>query len=148
MYYDVGRISFSLAICGKVQSPAEITRALGIRPDYTHLLGDEIVSGGGKTVGTRIRHVWVFDSTSLTNSKNLDEHARKVLDRVLPVADIVRQLKAQNDVLFVAKWESSRLDWGSGPELSPATCRDVAVVGIELNFDIYCSLEHTGELAP
>ena len=87
MYYDVGRISFSLAICGKVQSPAEITRALGIRPDYTHLLGDEIVSGGGKTVGTRIRHVWVFDSTSLTNSKNLDEHARKVLDRVLPVAD-------------------------------------------------------------
>lgn len=50
MYYDVGRISFSLAICGKVQSPAEITRALGIRPDYTHLLGDEIVSAGGKAV--------------------------------------------------------------------------------------------------
>ena len=145
MFYDVGRIKFGLVIRGKDQSPSEISRALGLRPGYTHCKGDDIVSVAGYVAGTRVQNVWVFDSEPLTDSKNLDDHARRVLDLVLRLAPVIKQLKAENEVYFSAKWESSRLDWGSGPTLSPQTCRDIALVGIELSFDIYCSLEHAVE---
>lgn len=143
IYYDVGRLKFGLIVSGQDQSPAEISGALGIRPDYAHCKGDQIVNAAtGRIGGKRRSNIWVFDSESLTDSKNLDAHARLILEIVLPLTPAITELAARNEVYFSAKWESSRLDWGSGPTLSAATCRDIALVGIELSFDISCSLPH------
>jgi hypothetical protein len=143
IYYDVGRLKFGLIVSGQHQSPAEISLALGIQPDYAHCKGDQIINAATGRIGRKRRsNIWVYDSESLTDSKNLDDHARVILERVLPLTLAITKLAARNEIYFSAKWESSRLDWGSGPTLSAETCRDIALIGIELSFDIYCSLPH------
>lgn len=143
MYDDVGLVSADLVVRGKGKSPDIITRALGIAYDYAHSMGDPIMSARGIAVDTRKYNYWSYTSTALTTSKNLDDHLRALLALFTPLSDVIHELNVENEVFIVCHWESNRLVGGSGPLLAPETCADIGLLGVELHFDLYCSLEHS-----
>jgi hypothetical protein len=142
MYDDVGRVEVDLVVRSDELSPDEIGRMLDIPAGYAHSKGDKIVSPMGNVVGTRLYNFWSFGSAMLTTSKDLNDHLQALFPILLPHVAVLHELAKLNGVFLSAVWESSRLDWGSGPIISPASCRGLASLGIELHFDIHCSLEH------
>jgi uncharacterized protein DUF4279 len=142
VYGFVGRLFAGLVMRGKVQSPDDISLLLGIEPHYAHRLGDPILSKSGKVVGERVFNYWSYSSSSSTNSKDLNDHLTSLLDAFLPLTSIIGNISKLSNVYIFASWESSRVIFGAGPIISSNTSRGIGSLGVELHFDIYCSLKH------
>ena len=142
MYDDVGRVSAALCANGTELSPEEVSAMLGIAPEYAHRVGQPILNASGKQVDTRKTNYWMYGTSALVKSKDLDEHLRALLTIFVPRADAVHELAKRSEVYVSAIWESAGLMWGAGPIISAASTRDIGVLGVEFHFDVYCSLEH------
>lgn len=142
MYDDVKRVYSELVINGTFASADEISRYLGIACEYSHSAGDPVLNTAGQVVGKRRFSHWVIGSSGLTDSKNLDVHLRSLLQLLMPVSNEIQALSQRHDAFLRAVYESTRLDFGSGPILSAAVFNDIGALGLDLHFDIYCALEH------
>ena len=144
MYDDVVRAFATLIVAGKQRSPDDVTRVLGLPSSYAHRVGDPIINPFGRQTGTRKSNVWHYSSEHSTQSKDLDDHLQALISVLSSRTPAIRALQSDSEVFINCTWESSRLFVGSGPTLLPSTCSGIGLLGVELTFDVYCSLEHEG----
>lgn len=116
--------------------PDVVTRTLGITPDVTHKRGDSRTGKSGREY-LYPRGLWYL-TTREWPSRNLEAHVTRLLDRVEPVADLIREFaRSHPECRFeiMCYWMSATGQ--GGPSLSPSTLSRIGTLGATLDFDIY-----------
>ena len=119
--------------------PDLITRAVHITPDAAHKRGAMRVSKSGKTYPYP-RGVWNVNTRGWP-SRNLEAHVVRLLDRVEPSADRIRNVIQSNPEYrfeIMCFWMSATGQ--GGPSFSPSTLSRIAALGATLDFDIYSAV--------
>jgi hypothetical protein len=112
--------------------PDEITRALGIAPDDVRRKGELRRSAVGRDFRCPWS-VWTIDSRS--NSKDVNDHLRELLSRLVGVAERLRSEFGQPN--FNVHWVGNYLYAGSGPFYEADVIAGMAGFGAMLWQDIY-----------
>jgi hypothetical protein len=129
----------TLRFVDKDLDPNIITSAFGIQPDEAHKRGDKRISKSGKEYPYP-RGVWYLTTTGWP-SRNLEAHIVRLLDRVEPVAEVVRRIIQEHPSYrfeIICYWMSATGQ--GGPSFSPSTLSRIAALGATLDFDIYSAV--------
>lgn len=90
----------------------EITQSLGIEPSYSCLVGE----GYQELDGVRIqdKSIWSLDSEGWIDSWHVDDHARLMLEKLEPVAEVIEQYLQDSslDVTFHVWHETEDIHGG------------------------------------
>jgi hypothetical protein len=119
--------------------PEMITQSVGIAPDAAHKRGEMRLSKSGKKYPYP-RGIWNV-STRGWSSRNLEAHIVRLLERVEPSADRIRNVLRTNPEYrfeIMCFWMSATGQ--GGPSLSPDTLSRIAALGATLDFDIYSAV--------
>jgi hypothetical protein len=139
------RTRVEFVVSGLHTPPDEITVTLGIAPDSVWRIGDPLTSRQGVPIGTARENRWALSSGSRIASDTLGDHLRVLLDLILPHSEAVRCLAATDRAWFWIFWESDAMFRGTGAIIAAEICHDIGILGVELDFDLYCSLPHAAE---
>ena len=128
--------SASLCVYADSLDPTQITDRLGLRPTQSFLRGDPITThrrryGGHPTGG------WLLRSRDELQSEDLAAHVAWLLQRIMPAAESIRGLVADGFDVAIICVVSGR-PGGGGPTVEPNALRDIAALGVPVDFDIYC----------
>ena len=112
--------------------PDEITRKLGLSPDDQVRKGDQIHLRSGKT-RIAVKSNWSISSNS--ESKNINDHIRQLLDRL---AEVKKPLSVKfGRPYFNILWKGNYLYAGSGPFYEADVISGVASLQADIWQDIY-----------
>lgn len=132
-----------LRVLGKTYRPAAITAMLGLEPTHSHALGDPITSRrSGEVIGARNRHYWLLETP---NEGTLDDQIQAIATLLLPKAAVLHDLARTSEVFIAIAWGCTRLFVGRGIHLSASTLAAVAALGADLDYGVFCLLEHVGD---
>ena len=124
-------IRTTLRLMSSTQSPEQITRALGIEPDHSWVMGEAV----GRTAMRHKQHSWQLRA-QLPADAGLESQVRDVLSRVLPAAEAVRTFAAANQAYISC---AIRLHGSETPPigLSAETITALARLGLGFDLDLY-----------
>ncbi len=128
------RVDFLLEGCQL--DPDTVTQAVGVRPSLYARQGDERRNVKGDVVGTHERRWWQLSSKDAITSKDINDHFRFLLDRLLSCREAILNFAEGGETFFGVLWESSYLYAGTGPVLDPECIAGVAALGAGMGFDI------------
>jgi Domain of unknown function (DUF4279) len=117
-----------------------VTRGLGLTPDVAGDKGQvQSPRINPQTGGPHVARtgVWYVSSEDALRTTSLERHLLWLLERIEPVADVLAQLRAEQQLNaeFIALWESATND--GGPVLSPQTLARIAALDAELGIDFW-----------
>jgi len=112
-------------------SPDEISNALGLTPDHLLVKGEKRMIRSGHEVVNKWNS-WSIDSQ--TDSKDVNEHIRELLERLQAVA---KSIRPGWDPSFNVVWKGNYLYAGSGPFYERDVVAGISALGAELWQDIY-----------
>lgn len=115
---------------------AEVTRRLGLEPEFAAEKGDARSEGGGRNV-TQRTGVWSITSRGELETTSVEQHVLFLLSRLEPVSEALREVVERQalEANFFCYWVSAT--GHGGPDLTPETLRRIADVGAGLGFDFY-----------
>jgi hypothetical protein len=124
-------IRTTLRLMSATRSPEQITRALGIEPDHSWVMGEPV----GRTAMRHKQHSWQLRSR-LPADAGLEAQVREVLARVLPAAEALRTFAAANQAYISC---AIRLRSAETPPiaLSAETVTALARLGLGFDLDLY-----------
>lgn len=136
----IGQVKVAYVLSGPHLDPDAVTRAVGVRPDYEHHVGDERRNVGGCVLGVHADGAWRLEARvagdELTR-KDVDAHVRSLLAILRPHAPVLRAWAEQGEALFDVMWQSSNLAAGTGPVFAPDCVQGIAELGAALGLDVY-----------
>jgi len=97
------KLFISFGIRGDRLDPDEITAALGVRPAWTHRKGEEYVSRDGRKM-TRPSTVWGVKTELSVQSKDLNDHAKHLLELLEPRRAAIQLMRQQAQYSDVRIW--------------------------------------------
>jgi len=133
----IGRVEVSYWIRGAGLDPDGLTEVLGIRPTRVFRVGEPRRNAVGNQIGLHEHGFWEVTSRGKVHSKDVNDHCAVVLQPLLPHASFLRERQAGGAATVDVWWESSYLYAGTGPLFSAASVHAIALLGADLNFDIY-----------
>ena len=113
-----------------------VTAAVGVDPTDVDRPGDVRRNFVGNPVGTHERGCWYLSSKGVVESKDINDHFRYLLERLLPGRDVFVQTTA-GETYFDVLWKSTYLYAGTGPLVDAASIAGMAALGAGVGFDIY-----------
>jgi Domain of unknown function (DUF4279) len=127
----VVRTYASLSIHHAELSARHVTDRLGIEPTTSFEHGELYARSKHRT-----QSGWDLASGLPGEGGDLEHHLRALVDRLLPVRDIAEELAAEG---YRMKWSCfiSEENGQGGIDLSYALIRDLALVPVDLWFDLY-----------
>jgi Domain of unknown function (DUF4279) len=128
----VVRTFASLSIHHAELSARHVTDRLGIEPTTSFEHGDPYVRG----TKLRTQSGWDLASDLPDDGGDLERHLRTLVDRLLPLRDIVEDLAVEG---YRMKWSCfiSEENGQGGFDLSHALVRDLALLPVDVWFDLY-----------
>lgn len=117
--------------------PDSVTRITGLEPSGSAKRGDGRENAKGTVVGTHEQGWWQFSSEGAVDSKDINDHLRFLLERLLPHQEWIRLAACNGETFFDVLWESTDLYAGSGPVIDPECMGGIAALGAGIGFDIY-----------
>lgn len=133
----IGRVAVSYWIAGASLDPDSLTEVLGIQPARVFRVGEPRFNAVGEQIGLHSRGLWEVTSRGAVHSKDVNDHCAAVLQPLLPHAAHLRERQVGGASTVDVWWESSYLYAGTGPLLNTASVQAIALLGADLNFDIY-----------
>lgn len=133
------KYSVGLVVAGDELDEAEISRKLGLQ-SYVFLKKGELLSPKRR----REQSVWSFDvrpSPDDPDWHSLDDGLRCLVDTLLPLKDVLRELKQRYSTeAYCGHFGSG---FGGGPSISSETLRLLAVLGLTLTIKTYWGEDET-----
>ena len=119
------------------QSADEITGILGISPTQSQDKGSLLV----KNERTRKipRTGWFLSSEGRVDSRDVRDHLNWLIDTLVPVADELRLLQAQDGMKMTISCTWWSATGHGGPVLWPEQMKALAELNLECSFDVYFS---------
>lgn len=112
-----------------------ITELLGISPTSSGTMGDRRNTARGAESQTRRTH-WIFSTEANVSSRDLRAHLDWLLDLIEDKSPVISQLSRE----MGTKMDINCIWWSAsghgGPTLWPEQMGRIAVLGLELGFDI------------
>ena len=133
------RLDFTLAIYPAAESGlthADVSRRVGLEPTSGGDRGDRVPFRHGTRA--RPRTNWFLSSEEgLPGSKDFRQHVDWTLDRIRPAVRAIRELHEDGsaEVQLRAVWWAGGTEPADGPALRSDQLRDLAALGVELQFD-------------
>ena len=129
------RVGFSIS--GQSLIPERVTEAIGIQPDHSAHRGDAKRNYHGQIIGTHSESYWVLSTENKVESKDINDHLRYLLSRLLPYRETLLEIAEGGETYFDVLWKSTYLYAGTGPVIEPDCLRGVAQLEAGMGFDIY-----------
>jgi len=124
----------TLRVYHDTADPNDVSSALGLTPSSTQRVGEQFERRG--IIRTYRLAGWFYGSKSAVESYDSQKHLHWLCDRLEPLDQQLRALRAAGWRMDIACfWDSS--PGHGGPTLSPALLRRLAALEIELWFDVY-----------
>jgi hypothetical protein len=115
--------------------PPTITLRLGIQPTSSFKRGTPIATRR-RTYGNHPTGGWLVESRDRVASSQLEDHLTWLLSQLNPAAAEVRELVRDGlDVAIICAMSGTPT--GGGPTITAATLKDIAALGIPIDFDVY-----------
>ena len=134
----IRRVKVGFILSGEKLSPAEITESLGIEPDHSANRGDERRGYRGVLIAPHSEGFWRIDTEGKVQSKDINDHLRFLLGRLLPHEEkIVRFVEAGYESFVDVLWESTYLYAGTGPLIESECIVGIGRLKAGMGFDIY-----------
>jgi hypothetical protein len=131
-YETCERTKATLRIHCADRSPVEISRALGIEPTKIVQVGVKIRSSGiGESPVGKV-NLWMLDSETFVQSKDLRTHLDWLLDQVEPSSTKLLQLRGEGLLMDVSCVWWSKFGEG-GPTLWPSQMHRLARLDLEVS---------------
>jgi hypothetical protein len=111
---------------------------IGLTPNQSNRRGEERRHPrSGATLGYYPEGCWAVSSAPAVDSKDVNDHLRWLLDRLLPCRAAILPLAVGGETYFDVLWESTYLYAGTGPLLDAVCLAGVAALNAGMGFDIY-----------
>jgi hypothetical protein len=94
--------------------PSAVTAVVGIDPTDVERQGDVRRNFAGNVLGTYDRGSWYLSSKGAVESKDINDHFKYLLERLLPGRDVF-VLATAGETYFDVLWKSTYLYAGTGP---------------------------------
>src|SRR5688572_4373510 len=117
--------------------PRDVSAAVGIAATSSARRGDERRNALGDLLRPEHEGWWALSTRGRLESKDIDEHFRDLLGRLLPHRDAFLAFARGGETYFDVIWKSNYLYAGSGPLLAADVIVGVAALGASMGFDIY-----------
>ena len=143
-YATCARTYVTLCIYPEDLDPPTVTARLGIEPTSWQRRGESIWRDGRPLPRIAPLSGWFLRSREEVESKDSRRHLDWLLDRVIPVSDVMRALQAEGCRMNVWCYWLSQSGQG-GPTLSTAQMRRMADLDLELWFDIHGPVDEPDE---
>jgi hypothetical protein len=137
----VGRARVTFILDGFDCDPDEVSLDLSITPTKIHRKGDAVRGPSGEAIRIEKHNRWLLGTADVL-SKDLNEHFKWLFRRLIPVRDKLPSYAQAVPALFSVLYESNYLYAGTGPVFDAAISENIALIGAQLGFDIYCLSEH------
>jgi hypothetical protein len=124
--------------------PEAVTKTLGISASRHACRGDERRNFNGDVIGVHECGWWKLSSKDVVVSKDINDHFRFLLDRLLPFREEIISFAEGGETYFDVLWESTYLYAGTGPLLDAASIAGAAALHAGMGFDIYQIDEDAG----
>ena len=134
-YASCARTYATLIIYPEGIDPLAVTARLGIEPTSWQRRGEPMRSRGRALARIAPLSGWFLTTRGAVESKDIRRHLDWLLDRIDPVAHVIRALQAEGCRMNVWAYWLAQSGQG-GPMLSPAQMRRLADLDLELWFDI------------
>ena len=134
----IRRVRVTVSVSAPELDPEEVTRRIGLTPNQSNRRGEERRHPrSGVTLGHYLEGCWALSSTPAVDSKDVNDHLRWLLDRLLPCRAAILPLAVGGETYFDVLWESTYLYAGTGPLLDAEGLVGVAALSAGMGFDIY-----------
>ena len=126
----------SFRLAGDRLIAAEVTRRLGLEPDFVAEKGEIRSAGKARSVAQPIG-VWSITSRHALETTSIERHLLFLLQRLDPVSDAIQETveRQKLEAVFSCYWLSAT--GHGGPGLTPETLRRIADLGARLEIDFY-----------
>jgi len=119
--------------------PNEVTKRLGIKPTKVQRKG-ETPDIQSKLPTALKPTAWFLSSKGQCISKDSRRHLDFILDQLVPKADVLQELRQLGSKMHISCYWLSKSGHG-GPTIPPEQMRRLALLDLELWFDIYFTNE-------
>lgn len=134
----IRKVNVTFCLSGLELDPAHVSHRLGLHGDETRRRGDERRNKRtGFLMGYHDEGFWALSSLPRVTSKDVNDHFRWLLEKLLSHRETVLELKTGGESYFDVLWKSTYLYAGSGPLLDADSLAGVAALGAGMGFDIY-----------
>jgi hypothetical protein len=134
----IRKVKVTFCLSGPDLDPDAVTARLGLLPDYSQRRGDERRhQRSGVVLGRYQKGLWAIGSLPRVDSKDINDHFRWVLERILPHREVILEFARGGESLFDVLWKSTYLYAGTGPLIDAECLAGVAALGGGMGFDIY-----------
>ncbi|QEL15117.1 DUF4279 domain-containing protein [Limnoglobus roseus] len=134
----IRRVRVTFTVSAPELDPTEVTRRMGLTPSQSNRRGEERRHPrSGATLEPYLVGCWTVSSTPAIDSKDVNDHFRWLLDRLLPGQAVILPLATEGETYFDVLWESTYLYAGTGPLLDAECLAGVAALNAGMGFDIY-----------
>lgn len=124
-------VRVSLRVFGPDLEPTRLTDALGIEPSLSYRRGAPV---SARHIDAKRRQgMWLLESSSSPDSP-LEQHITSLLERLSDTSSWLDHTQPFERDLFCGVFLTHQ---NSGLSLPPAVIKDIARLGLELNFDLY-----------
>ena len=115
--------------------PSSVTEQLGIEPSEWQRKGEPFRSASFATKAAELNG-WFLHSKGHVDSRDSRRHVDWLLDQLVPKQDAIRSLQQAGCKMDISCYWLSAEGHG-GPTLSPLQMGKLALLNIELGFDVY-----------
>jgi hypothetical protein len=133
----IGKVEVGFIISGKDLIPSEVTKALQLQPDHCASKDSEKYNYSGKVVGKHSVGFWRIDTKKTVQSKDINDHFRYLLSRLLPHKEVILDFAKNGETFFDVLWQSSYLYAGTGPLIASDCLQGISQLQAGVGFDIY-----------
>ena len=133
----IRKVKVGFIISGDTLNPIIVTEQLNLEPDDTAQKGDERQNTLGQFLTPQTEGFWRIDTENKVHSKDINDHLRYLLDRLLPHRDQILQLAQKGETFFDVLWQSTYLYAGTGPFIDAENIQGIAKLQASIGFDIY-----------
>jgi hypothetical protein len=134
----IRKVEVSFCLISPDLDPDVVTTRLWIQPDQKHRCGEERRhTRSGKVLGQHGEGLWAIGSLPHVDSKDINDHFRWILARILPHREVVVEFARGGETYFDVCWTSTYLYAGTGPLIDADCLAGVAILGAGMGFDIY-----------
>ena len=119
-----------LRLCSQTHPPAQITEAVGLKPDKEWQIGDRRAN----TTIVERSHGWIVDS-QCDRDASFSEHLSALMERILPFSSNIHSLRNECSIELSCVLYSHAAN--PGLWIDRQTMQSLAALGAELDVDIY-----------
>lgn len=126
----------TLAVYADDLDPDKVSARLALEPTRSFRRGEAII-GRRRRYGDHPIGGWLLSSRDHLVSDDLQAHLAWLLQRITPAAEGISVLVSEGfDVAIICVISGTEL--GGGPTIPSQALRDLARLGIPVDFDVYC----------